>query len=227
MDKKLGIVIAMYNESKSIVDVLQTLREIRPDDTIIVVDDGSSDNSYDIASQVKNIHLLKHIHNLGQGAALQTGIEYAKRLKLDYVVTYDADGQHDAHDIEPFVQEMNKNNYDIILGSRFLGRTVNMKKSKYYVLKLSIWFGYIFGGLKLTDSHNGFRLINIASFPAFEMEQNEMAHASEVLDIIKENNLSYKEMPCTITYTDYSMEKGQSIFNSINIMMQYLLGKAN
>ncbi len=225
MEKKVGIVIAMYNESKSIKNVLQTLKEVRQDDTIIVVDDGSKDDCFNIASELKGIHLLKHIYNLGQGAALQTGIEYAKRLNLDYVVTYDADGQHNPHDIEPFVEEMDKHSYDIILGSRFLGNTVNMKKSKYYVLKLSIFFGYIFGGLKLTDSHNGFRLINIASFPAFEMVQNEMAHASEVLDIIKVNNLKYKEMPCTITYTDYSMQKGQSIFNSINIMLQYLLGK--
>jgi len=226
MPKKIGVVIAMYNESKSIKSVIESLREVRTEDAIIVVDDGSSDNCYHIASELPNIHLLKHIYNLGQGAALQTGIEYANRLGLDYVVTYDADGQHNPHDIEPFVQKMEQENYDIILGSRFLGETVNMKKSKYYVLKLSIWFGYIFGGLKLTDSHNGFRLINIAKYPSFEMRQNEMAHASEVIDIIKANNLSYIEMPCTITYTDYSMQKGQSIFNSINIMIQYLVGKA-
>jgi glycosyltransferase involved in cell wall biosynthesis len=225
LQKKLGIVIAMYNESNSIKEVLQTLKVIRSDDTIIVVDDGSKDDCYSIASEVDGIHLLKHCINLGQGAALQTGIEYAKRLGMDYVLTYDADGQHDPHDIEPFKQEMLKGDYDIILGSRFLGTTVNMKKSKYYVLKLSIWFGYLFGGLKLTDSHNGFRLINIKKFPSFEMEHNEMAHASEVIDIIKANNLSYKEMPCTIKYTDYSVEKGQSVFNSINIMAQYLIGK--
>lgn len=227
MAKKIAIVIGMYNESKSIKSVLETLKQVRIDDTIIVVDDGSSDNSYKLASEVQNIHLLKHIYNLGQGAALQTGITYANRLGVDYVVTYDADGQHNSHDIQPFVEEMEKENYDIILGSRFLGEAVNMKKSKYYVLKLSIWFGYIFGGLKLTDSHNGFRLINIAKCPSFEMIQNEMAHASEIIDIIKEKKLSYKEMPCTITYTDYSMQKGQSIFNSINIMIQYLIGKVH
>ncbi len=225
MSKELGVVIAMYNESKSIKSVLQTLQSVRPNDTIIVVDDGSSDNCHAIASEVEGIHLLKHIYNLGQGAALQTGIEYAKRLGLHYIITYDADGQHDPYDIEPFKQEMIKGNYDIILGSRFMGETVNMKKSKYYTLKFAILFGYVFGGLKLTDSHNGFRLINLEKFPLFEMEHNEMAHASEVIDIIKSNNLSYKEMPCTITYTDYSMEKGQSIFNSVNIMVQYLIGK--
>ncbi len=226
MSKKIAVVIAMYNESQSIQSVLKSLREVRPDDMVIVVDDGSADNSCEMATKVERIHLLKHIYNLGQGAALQTGIEYAKRLDVDYVVTYDADGQHNPHDIEPFVKEMQEGDYDIILGSRFLGKTVNMSKNKYYVLKLSIWFGYLFGGIKLTDSHNGFRLINIAKFPSFEMTQNEMAHASEVIDIIKANDLHYKEMPCTITYTDYSMEKGQSIFNSISIMMQYLIGKA-
>ncbi len=225
MQKKVGIVIAMYNESQSIKEVLEVLKEVRPNDSIIVVDDGSKDNCYAVASEVKGIHLLRHYINLGQGAALQTGIEYAKRLGVDYVVTYDADGQHDPHDIQPFQEEMEKGDYDIILGSRFLGQAINMQLSKRIVLKLSIWFGYIFGGLKLTDSHNGFRMINIAKFPAFEMKHNEMAHASEVIDIIREYNLSYKEMPCTIRYTEYSMQKGQSISNSINIMIQYLMGK--
>lgn len=225
MKKKVGIVVAMYNESASIKEVLQNLKEIRPDDTIIVVDDGSKDNCYDIVLEVEGIHCLRHAINLGQGAALQTGIEYAKRLGVDYVVTYDADGQHDPHDIEPFEKEMQRGNYDIILGSRFLGEAINMDPAKQYILKLSIWFGYVFGGLKLTDSHNGFRMINIEKFPEFEMKHNEMAHASEVIDIIREHKLSYKEMPCTIKYTEYSMQKGQSMSNSINIMVQYLLGK--
>jgi len=227
MVEKLAIVIAMYNESDSIKNVLESLRNIRPDDTIIVVDDGSSDNCHSVASEVENIHLLRHINNMGQGAALQTGIEYAKRINMDYVVTYDADGQHDAEDIAPFLAEIQKGEYDIILGSRFMGKTVNMPKSKYYVLKLSILFGYMSSGLKLTDSHNGFRMINLNRFPDFEMQQNEMAHASEVLDIIRDNKLSYKEMPCTVIYTDYSKEKGQSIFNSINIILEYFIGKAH
>ncbi len=227
MADKLAIVIAMYNESESIRTVLESLRVIRPDDTVIVVDDGSSDNCYDVVAEVENIHLLKHIYNLGQGAALQTGIDYAKRIHMDYVVTYDADGQHNADDIEPFLQTIKTGNYDVVLGSRFLGTTVNMSRAKHYILKFSIWFGYLFSGLKLTDSHNGFRMLNLKKFPAFEMHQNEMSHASEVLDIIRRNKLSYTEMPCTIIYTDYSKAKGQSIFNSINIIIEYFIGKAH
>ncbi len=225
MTERLAVVIAMYNESQSIRTVLDVLKKIRPDDTIIVVDDGSADDSYAFASQVEDIHLLRHIYNLGQGAALQTGIEYAKRIGMDYVVTYDADGQHDAKDIQPFLETIKTGEYDVILGSRFMGTTVNMSKMKHYVLKFSIWFGFLFSGLKLTDSHNGFRMLNLKRFPEFEIKQNEMSHASEVLDIIRRNKLTYIEMPCTIVYTDYSKAKGQSIFNSINIILEYLIGK--
>lgn len=225
MPDKLAVVIAMYNESESIQDVLTSLKVVRPNDTIIVVDDGSSDGCYKHASNVQGIHLLRHIYNLGQGAALQTGIEYAKRIGMDYVVTYDADGQHDANDIQPFLETIKRGDYDVILGSRFMGNTVNMSTMKRYVLKFSIWFGYIFSGLRLTDSHNGFRMLNLKRFPQFEITQNEMSHASEILDIIRRNKLSYKEMPCTIIYTDYSKAKGQSIFNSINIIIEYFIGK--
>lgn len=225
MSDKLAVVIAMYNESGSIRNVLTSLKSVRPGDTIIVVDDGSSDGCYAHASEVKGIHLLRHAYNLGQGAALQTGIEYAKRIGMDYVVTYDADGQHDAHDIQPFLDTIRSGEYDVILGSRFMGSTVNMSRMKHYVLKFSIWFGYLFSGLRLTDSHNGFRMLNLKSFPQFEITQNEMSHASEILDIIRRNKLRYIEMPCTIIYTDYSKAKGQSILNSVNIIIEYLIGK--
>ena len=223
MKSNIAIVIPMYNESKVIGEVVTRLKKIRPNDNIILVNDGSKDNTFEIVSKIDDVYILSHVTNLGAGAAQQTGIEFAKRKGFEYVVTYDADGQHDANDIESFIEEMKKGNYDIILGSRFMGRTVNMPKMKRLVLKSSIWFGYIFGGLKLTDSHNGFKVINIKRFPSFEITQNGMSHGSEIIDIIKKNKLKYKEFPHTITYTEYSMEKGQSISNSINIVTDYLI----
>lgn len=223
MNKRLAVVVPMYNESKVIKGVIEKLKIARPDDDIILVNDGSSDNTLEICKTIPGVYILTHVSNLGAGAAQQTGIEFAKRIGVDYVVTYDADGQHDANDIEVFKEVMIKNNYDIILGSRFLGRTINMPKIKGIVLKTSIWFGYMFGGIKLTDSHNGFKMINIKKFPQFEIKQNGMSHGSEIIDIIKKNNLSFIEYPHTITYSEYSMEKGQSIFNSINIIVDYLI----
>lgn len=222
-DKKVAIVIPMYNEQKVIKRVLEELKQKFPNYTIIVVDDCSIDESYKEAC-VKNIYLLKHIVNLGQGAALQTGIEYARNLGCSYVVTFDSDGQHNPNDIEPFIQRLDKGDVDIVLGSRFLGTAENMPTRKKYLLKLSRFFTWMTTGIWLTDSHNGFRAINIEKFPNFEITQNRMAHASEIISIIKSLGMRYVEMPCHIRYTEYTLQKGQSMWNSINIVIDYLIG---
>jgi len=218
-----AIVIPAYNEGKVIKDVLTELKSKVPYD-IIVVDDASYDDTYEKAC-VKGIYLIKHIVNLGQGAAIQTGIEFAKKLGKKYVVTFDADGQHSPDDIENFLIILRENKADIVLGSRFLGKSENMPFIKKIVLQFSRIFTYLSTNIWLTDAHNGFRAINIEKFPNFEITQNRMAHASEIIDLIKKHKMRYVEMPCTIKYTDYSKQKGQSIFNAINILFEYISGR--
>ena len=220
---KIAIVIAAYNEGSVIEKVLTELKKSRPEDFIIVVDDGSADDTYENISKVKGVYLLRHLINLGQGAALQTGIEMAKKLEATYVVTFDADGQHDAGDIDFFIDAMEKEDLDIAMGSRFLGIKNDIPLMKIIFLKLTTIFTRIVNGIQLTDTHNGFRVINIKKFPQFKITQNRMEHASEIYDIIKQNNLKYKELPCHIYYSDYSKAKGQSLVNSINILIEYFV----
>ena len=156
-----AVVIAAFNEEKVIKDVLENLKKVRPNDAIVVVDDCSTDNTFNIVKSVNNVFLLKHIINLGQGAALQTGIEFSKNLGVTYVVTFDADGQHDANDIDLFLNVMKEENLDIALGSRFLDIKNKIPTMKKFVLKLSTVFTRIVSGIQLTDTHNGFRVINI------------------------------------------------------------------
>ena len=219
----VGIVIPLYNEEKVIEGVLQELHQKYPQHTLIVVDDSSSDESLKKAC-LKDVYILHHSVNLGQGAALQTGIEYAKELGCKYVVTFDSDGQHDPDDIALFVQTLQNDEADIVLGSRFLGKTENMPLRKKYLLQASRIFTWVTTGMWLTDSHNGLRAINIKKFPQFEITQNRMAHASEIISIIKVLKMHYVEKPCNIRYTEYSIEKGQSMFNSINIIIDYFVG---
>ncbi|SMC10032.1 Predicted glycosyltransferases [Nitratiruptor tergarcus DSM 16512] len=204
---------------------LQDLKNKRPNDTIIVVDDGSKDRSYYEAC-VPGVYLLRHIINLGQGAALQTGIDFAKKLGCKYVVTFDSDGQHCADDIEKFIEVLRKDEADIVLCSRFLGKAENIPPLRKNFLRIAALVERVLTGIKLTDVHNGFRAINVAKFPDFVITQNRMSHASEIIDLIKKLKMRYKEMPCTIRYSEYSLSKGQSLMNSVNIIIEFILGKA-
>ena len=220
---EIAIIIPMYNEEKTIKQVVLELQEKYPDYEIIIIDDGSVDNSYKEA-EIKGVWLLKHLINLGQGAAIQTGIDFARRKNIKYIVTFDADGQHNADDVKGFIDTL-KEGYDIVLGSRFLGEAQNISLTKKYLLKLSRVFTFFSTGIWLTDSHNGFRAINIGDFPDFNLSENRMAHASEIIDLVKRLNMNCTEKGCTVKYTPYSVSKGQSMINAVGIIIEYIIGR--
>lgn len=220
--KNIYAVIAAYNEERTISDVLTDLKKYV--NQIIVVDDGSSDNTSKIVAKHKVI-LLKHLANLGQGAALQTGFEFAIRKNADIVITYDADGQFLAKDIPKLIKPILQNKADIVLGSRFLGQTINMPLSRLLTLKMGILFTYIFSNLKLSDVYNGLRALNKVALRKIIITQNRLAHASEILDRIKTNNLRFIEIPVTVIYTDYSKKKGEKNFNAIKVFIDLISRK--
>lgn len=220
--KKIFAVIAAYNEERTISQVLQDIEKYV--DWIVVVDDGSSDHTSQQAKGRKVI-LLKHPFNLGQGAALQTGFEYAKRKMADIVITYDADGQFLAKDIPKLIEPIMQNKADIVLGSRFLGKTVNMPYSRLLTLKMGIIFTFIFSNLKLTDVYNGLRALNQIALQKITITQNRLAHASEILDKIKTNNLRFREIPVTVKYTRYSKQKGEKNLNAVKVFVDLVSRK--
>ena len=223
-NKQIAIVIPVYNEGAVVKDVIEDLKLKRPNDMIICVNDGSDDDSLEVLESINGIYVVPHDVNLGQGAALQTGIAMARKLKAKYVVTFDSDGQHSPEDIEKFYQLMKEKDLDIVMGSRFLqGSSSNVSAIKKYFLKLSTIFTYIMSGIKLTDSHNGLRIIDIEKNPEFELRSNGMSHASEVIDLVKLLDMKYAEKECTIVYTDYSKTKGQSMWNSVHIVIEIFI----
>ena len=172
--------------------------------------------------------LLRHVTNLGQGAALQTGITYALKFpSTRYIVTFDADGQHQASDIHRLVRACDDGGYDVALGSRFMsgGQAANITFSRRWVLKLAILLTRLTTGLKLSDTHNGLRAFTRQAASRMTITQNGMAHASEILNQIAALHLRYVEVPVTISYSPYSVGKGQSFWNSINILWELILGK--
>lgn len=223
MSIRVAIVIPVYNEGeviKSVIDdILKTYRDV------ICVNDGSFDNSADEILKTK-AYLIEHPINMGQGAALQTGLDFAlQKAEYDYFVTFDADGQHRIEDVIKMLKTIREKDLDIVLGSRFLGEAENIWWLKKIILKTAIIFSNTLSGLKLTDTHNGLRVLNRKAAQSMQLRMSDYSHASEIIERIAENKLKYAEVPVTIVYTDYSRSKGQSLINAINIAFDMLIQK--
>lgn len=152
-----------------------------------------------------------------------TGIRYALQEGADVVVSFDADGQHDPHDIPALVAPILEGRADLALGSRFLGRTEGMPASRRHVLRAGILFTRAFSGIQVTDVHNGLRAWSYPAARQLTITLDGMAHASEILDQIRTHRWRFVEVPATVRYSAYSLGKGQSVFNSIRIVVQLIL----
>jgi glycosyltransferase involved in cell wall biosynthesis len=222
MNEDTWIVIAAYYEEKSIANVVRNLREHNYAN-IIVVDDGSEDNTYEEAKEAGAI-TLEHLVNRGQGAALRTGMEYALQNNAEYIVHFDADGQHRVEDILKMLQPITKGAADITLGSRFLEKQY-VPTAKEIVLKLGIVFQWITTGVWLTDTHNGFRAMNRRAASKLKIVQDRMGHATEIIELIRRHGLRYEEVPVKIEYNEYAVSKGQRLRNAFNIAAKNIYHK--
>lgn len=214
-------VVPLFNEATVVDDVIRELRTRIPN--VVCVDDGSRDNSAAIAAKA-GARVLRHPHNMGQGAALQTGITYARSQPgCKYIVTFDADGQHRVEDAVAMVGISEHNDVAIVLGSRFLDDRTQPGWAKRAVLKLAAAATNAATGMTLTDAHNGLRVLRLDAAQAVNLQQDRMAHASEIVGQLGRSGLPWVEFPVHIRYTDYSKKKGQSILNSINILVDLVI----
>jgi glycosyltransferase involved in cell wall biosynthesis len=220
-DKKIFFVIPAYNEEKSICLVIDDLKRAGYKN-IIVIDDGSRDNTYSEAKK-KGVVALKHIINRGQGAALRTGIDCAIKQGAEFIVTFDSDGQHRVEDLAAMLEPVIKGEVDVTLGSRFLRKT-KMPLGRKILLKGSIVVQWLFYGIKLSDAHNGFRVLSRRAAEQIRIESDRMEHASEIVEEIVKKKIKYKEVPVEIRYSGYSMRKGEaSFFGAIKILFKMIM----
>jgi glycosyltransferase involved in cell wall biosynthesis len=189
---------------------------------VVVVDDGSRDNTSSEAKRA-GATVLRHMINRGQGAALQTGIEYSVRHNADVIVTFDADGQHRVEDIGRLVGALRGNDADIAVGSRFLELQSKMPVIRRLLLRVATRFMRFTSGVPLTDAHNGLRAIRRRAAEKIHLTIDGMAHASEIVDQIYEKKMRVTEVPVVIRYSEYSMHKGQSSTAAFRIAFDYLL----
>ena len=213
---RVFVVIAAYNEAPVIASVVAGVR--RTSYQVVLVDDGSIDETGEIAARA-GAFVVTHPVNLGQGAALQTGIDFALAQGADAIVTFDADGQHRAADIPKLIEALWATKADYALGSRFLGGAVNLPRKRRLMLAAATCFTKLTTGLALTDTHNGLRAMTRRGASHIKIKQNRMAHASEILHQIAQSGLAYVEVPVTIEYTDYSLAKGQRLSETVTIMI--------
>lgn len=206
---RIVAVIPAFNEGTRVVAAIADAKQFV--DHVVVVDDCSSDDTGAVAKSAGAI-VLRHIINRGQGAALQTGTDYAVRtLIADVVVHFDADGQMRGDEIPMMVAPIVSGEADIVLGSRFLGKqALNMPMMRKVMIRLGTLFTILLSGIRVTDTHNGFRALSRKAALDMRITLDRMAHASEILDLVKTKRLRYVERPVTISYSAETLQKGQS-----------------
>ena len=218
------IILPVYNESTTVLIKLIQQLAILPYN-IVIVDDGSDDPLRNTLIKYP-VAIIRHPINLGQGAAIQTGFEFALINNADFVITFDADGQHQANEIPSILHPLLKNEADVVLGSRFLsGSFHNASTRKTIAFKIASLVNRLFIRNPISDSHNGFRGFNKHALSMIKLTENKMSHATELIIQIRKNKLRLKEVPVSVHYTDYSRQKGQSWYAPIRIFFDLVLFK--
>lgn len=224
MESKVFVVIPAYNADRKIRGVVDELK--RGGYAIVVVDDGSTDSTFQEARKT-TAHVLRHVVNRGQGAALATGVQYAFANGADVLVHFDADGQHRAVDAERMIDRLSKGDIDVVLGSRVMG---GMDFDGVDALKLQgkRLVDRLFSGVALTDVHNGLRVMNRRAAELIEISQDRMAHATEIVSEIRRHGLRYEEFPVVAPYTEYSRVNSTNknfLKASLKIVKDLVVGK--
>ncbi len=215
-------VIPMYNEQEVIAEVIYGLKAIFKN--ILCVDDGSTDGSVSRAREAGAI-VIRHAVNIGQGAAIATGFIWIQtQTNFSRIVTFDADGQHLPEDAMRLVEELSSKKLDVVFASRFLDNQSQVPILKRIILRGVSNVTKALTDVELSDAHNGLRALTVDASRKIQLTQNGMAHATQFVSLVLQGDLKYSELPVTILYTPYSRSKGQSILNSVNIVLDLIWG---
>jgi glycosyltransferase involved in cell wall biosynthesis len=215
------VVVPALDEADRIAVVVADLRRHFP--SVVVVDDGSSDATADLA-RAAGARVVSHPANLGQGAALQTGFAFALTdPAMRHVVTFDADGQHRVEDALHLVAVARETGVDVVLGSRFLEEGTDVPRARRAVLRAGVAFTRWTTRLPVTDTHNGLRVLNRRAARAIDLTLADMAHASQLLGLIARRGLTWVEAPVVIDYADETRRRGQSNLNALTIVFDLAL----
>ena len=218
LEKSL-ILIPAFNEEDNIAEVLKNCTKYF--ENILLIDDGSTDKTSEIAAKFKSVLQINHCINCGQGTAISTGLNYfINKTNLDYLITFDADGQHRVVDALDMIHFANQYSYDVVFGSRFLNKEKldAVPYKRRLILIIAKMFEKLFYGIKLTDAHNGLRVLNRkACKNLLNLDCSSMAHSTEIVIKLTKSKLVYSEYPCKVLYY-INGKLSQSPFNGLNII---------
>lgn len=221
---RIVTLVPAYNEGARIA---ATIRDaLLYSQVVVVIDDCSRDDTAHVAESVGAV-VLRHSLNRGQGAALQTGTEYAlAHLEPDVLVHFDADGQMRGSEIPDLVAPIVRGEVEVVLGSRFLGKQPeNIPWARLAILQAGVVFTALVSGLRITDSQNGFRALSRSAAQVMRITLDGVAHASEILDLVKVTGLKYTERPVTITYSAETLQKSPSNWRAVRIVKDFMKKK--
>lgn len=225
---KVVFLVRVYNEEQVLKKVLQKIFSAWYEN-ILVINDGSTDNSKNILEKFDDkIILLNHSFNRWAWSALETWFEYLRRYwEVEYVITFDADWQHNIEDATKFIKKLDENrDIEVIFGSRFMKwAKTNVPFWRKIILFWWKIFTTIVSQIHLTDSHNWYRAFRYDVLNKISLKIDSMAYASELIDNISTKNIKYSEVPVDILYTPYSISKWQKSYNAISIAFKTIWNK--
>ena len=206
-------VIPAHNEEKNIIDIIRKTKKYI--NNIIVVDDGSNDKTKELAEKAGSI-VLKHIENLGKGAALKTGCDYAIKKGGKFIIALDADAQHNPNDIPRFIEKLKK--YDIVFSYRKLSKKMPL------VLRFGNWFISnvlrVLYGVSLNDTQSGFRAFSKEAYKKIIWNASDYSMESEMISKAGKQRLKYVQIPIETIYSD--KYKGTTIIDGIKIVFNMI-----
>jgi glycosyltransferase involved in cell wall biosynthesis len=222
MSKSIAVVMPACNEAGVIASVISRIPAEINGMTVftIVVDDGSKDRTADAARR-SGAFVVRHLTNLGVGAATITGLRAAQKLDAHVVVTMDSDGQHDPAEISSLVRCLLEGPFDVVIGSRVLAPE-GMPLSRIGANLLLNAITFIVYGKVVSDSQSGFKAITSEALSRMKLNSPGYEICSEFIGEVHRNHLSYKSLPVKALYTQYSQRKGQPFLNGINLILGML-----
>ena len=224
LHKDTLVIVPIYNEGDNLEFVIKDLRKYF--DNILVIDDGSIDKSFEILNEL-GVNFIQHCVNIGQGAAIDSGISYfLNQTNAEFIVTFDGDGQNEAKDADLMIKHAKLLNLSAVLGSRFKNQkySMNIPFLKKVTLKMATIYEKLFFNIKLTDAHNGLRVINrklIKDF-IYPIKNSDMNHATEISYKICKSRYNFEEFPIKVKYDN---KRTQTPFNAINIAFKNIFYK--